>query len=182
MDTQPPIDLRPPTLKIAGTEFYPVGRDRLSELRALLVEAAAQWLEARFSTGQAVADPVVWALLQKIAGMLPRVDNPAVCGVDLAPLGNHYVELEALFFSQGYDAKPDELHGWSLLTFDLEKYKGSKLSQLHRLNPQRIITDADELRLARLEARLDSKGSAVPAEASEDGGRSLAGQVASKGS
>lgn len=145
----PTLDLRTQPLTIGETAFLPASPQNMSALKAKLVELQSFWLEMAFSTGEVVANERCWRLMQEAVDLLPRKDNPAMCGCDIAGIANDYAQLEALFFAETKDVQPEELHGWSLISFDLSKFSGCRLTRLNYLNPVRLIQEADALRVER---------------------------------
>lgn len=134
-------------------ELLPVARDRLLALRQKFVELHALWLGYACGVGDTVADPIGWRLLGEIAAMLPRRDNPAVCGFDLELISNDYALIELLFFAGASDVSADDLHGYSIVNFDMNKFRACKILDLHRLNPKAILNDANEFRLQESKPR-----------------------------
>jgi hypothetical protein len=127
-------------------ELLPVPRSKLPEMRAMFVELQAIWVGNGFGTGETVADDRAWELMSAIAAMLPHKDNPAVTGFNLEPLSNDYELLEKLFLARFVDVGREEAHGWTIATFDLDRFSGCSILTLHCMNPKSVLMDADEWR------------------------------------
>lgn len=127
-------------------ELLPAPRSKLPELREKFVELQAIWLSNGFGTGETVADDRAWALMQTIINLLPHKDNPAITGINLEPLGNDYELLEKLFLARFVDVGREAAHGWTIATFDLDRFAGCSILTLHCMNPKSVLMDADDLR------------------------------------
>lgn len=146
-------------------ELIPCDRTVLPQLRQRLLELQSYWLENRFGTGETVADNRAWSLMQEILTLIPRKDNPATRWTDLGVLSNDYRQLEHLFFADTSVISPGELHSWRVVDFDMTKFVGARLVQLHSLNPKLLLEEADDIRNKRIIASLEAAQAALEAVA-----------------
>jgi hypothetical protein len=118
-------------------------------MRGYFVELQSYWAEFIFSVADVAADDRCWELMSKIAFMLPNAKNPVSSGLDLELLSNDYEQLESLFLCQGKSVAVEQVHNYSLALFNLDEFAGSKILNLHKFNPRRILEEADEMRRQR---------------------------------
>lgn len=137
-------------LSIADIALLPAPRTRIPDLRLKFIELQSIWLANGFGVAETVADERAWELMQAISGMLPRVDNPAIAGVDIEALSNDYEVLEKLFLNSAIEF---EISDFQDVSFFLDKFRACEILRLHRMDPRSIILAAEEyLRTSKSEA------------------------------
>jgi hypothetical protein len=88
----------------------PVPRSALVPLEIMLRKIYERWLECQYNTSHLIQQNGTWKLMQQIAALFPRLDEPGKVGFSIATLRSpkHAAQLTELFLGQrnetGYDS------------------------------------------------------------------------------
>ena len=94
-------------------------REKLMQLRSLLIEIQATWFDNLFDSGLTFADPIVWEKMQEAVCLLERRDNPSAKGFDLKSIASDYKKLEEIFIANHWEVTDYTLDDSSFVGCDL---------------------------------------------------------------
>jgi len=115
-------------------------REKLMQLRSLLIEIQSTWFDNLFDSGLTFADPIVWEKMQQAVCLMERRDNPSAKGFDLKSIASDYKLLEQIFISKRwrYDENDDKVY------LDSDDFKGADLIQIHAFSPVGILKKVEQ--------------------------------------
>ena len=79
-------------------------REKLMQLRSLLIEIQATWFDNLFDSGLTFSDKEVWEKMQEAVCLMERRDNPSQKGFDLKSIASDYKKLEEIFIASEWSA------------------------------------------------------------------------------
>ena len=94
-------------------------REKLMQLRSLLIEIQATWFDNLFDSGLTFADPIVWEKMQEAVCLMERRDNPSQKGFDLKSIASDYKKLEEIFIANHWEVTDYTLDDSSFVGCDL---------------------------------------------------------------
>lgn len=124
------------------TDLIPIpctDRDKINQLRLLLVEIQASWFDNLFDSGLTFSTPEIFEKMQEAVCLLERRDNPSQKGVDLKAIASDYALLERIFIAAEWSTEE-----YNHSTFDSSTVRGCDLVQLHRFSAVRILQEVVE--------------------------------------
>ena len=116
-------------------------RDKINQLRSLLVQIQSAWFDNLFDSGLTFSTPEIFEKMQSAICLLERRDNPSVKGIDLKAIASDYALLEKIFIAAEWATEE-----YSQLSFDSSTMKGCDLVALHRFSAVGILKEVDAYR------------------------------------
>ena len=94
-------------------------REKLMQLRSLLIEIQATWFDNLFDSGLTFSDKEVWEKMQEAVCLMERRDNPSQKGFDLKSIASDYKKLEEIFIANHWEVTDYTLDDSSFVGCDL---------------------------------------------------------------
>ena len=94
-------------------------REKLMQLRSLLIEIQATWFDNLFDSGLTFSDKEVWEKMQEAVCLMERRDNPSAKGFDLKSIASDYKKLEQIFIANHWEVTDYTLDDSSFVGCDL---------------------------------------------------------------
>ena len=94
-------------------------REKLMQLRSLLIEIQATWFDNLFDSGLTFSDKEVWEKMQEAVCLMERRDNPSQKGFDLKSIASDYKKLEQIFIANHWEVTDYTLDDSSFVGCDL---------------------------------------------------------------
>ena len=108
-------------------------REKLMQLRSLLIEIQATWFDNLFDSGLTFSDKEVWEKMQEAVCLMERRDNPSQKGFDLKSIASDYKKLEEIFIASEWSADQFLLNS--------DDFKSCDLVRIHHFSAISILKE-----------------------------------------
>ena len=108
-------------------------REKLMQLRSLLIEIQSTWLDNLFDSGLTFSNKEVWEKMVQAVCLMERRDNPSAKGFDLKSIASDYKLLEQIFIASEWSADQFLLNS--------DDFKACDLVRIHHFSAIGILKE-----------------------------------------